>query len=106
DKMVTLRLKQNNITGGEPLVRKECWNLIRKLKSIPSIQTVTLTTNGILLAELAEKLVQAGVDGGYISLDTLEAAEYSRITRGGDVKKVLEGLKTILSYPQVTVKVN
>ena len=106
EKMATLGLKHIKITGGEPLVRKECWSLIRKLKNIPSIETVTLTTNGILLAELAEKLVQAGVDGVNISLDTLDAAEYSRITRGGDVKKVLEGLKTILSYPQVTVKVN
>ncbi len=106
EKMATLGLKHIKITGGEPLVRKECWNLIQKLKSIPSIETVTLTTNGILLAEMAEKLVQAGVDGVNISLDTLDETEYSQITRGGDVKKVLEGLKTILNYPQVTVKIN
>lgn len=105
-KMAEIGLKHIRITGGEPLVRKECWNLIQRLKENPLIETVTLTTNGILLAEMAEKLVQAGVDGINISLDTLDQIEYAQITRGGDVKKVLEGLKAILNYPQVTTKIN
>ena len=61
--MAKIGLKHVKITGGEPLVRKECWRLIEKLKQVPGIETVTLTTNGILLEEMAERLVQAGVDG-------------------------------------------
>lgn len=104
--MANMGLRHIKITGGEPLVRKECWKLIRQLKKIDGIETVTVTTNGILLEEAVNDLVKAGVDGINISLDTQKEAEYAKITRGGDVKKVMNGLKAILTYPQVTVKIN
>lgn len=104
--MAKMGLRHIKITGGEPLVRKECWKLIQQLKAIPSIETVTLTTNGILLEEMAKPLVDAGVDGVNISLDTLDKEAYARITRGGDLQAVRKGLETILNYPSVTVKVN
>lgn len=104
--MAVQGLKHIKITGGEPLVRKGCSHLIRSLKNISGIETVTLTTNGILLEEMAEQLVHAGVDGINISLDTLDAKEYAQITRGGDINKVLRGLETILRHPNVIVKIN
>lgn len=104
--MAGLGIRHIKITGGEPLVRKHCWELIRKLKAIPLIETVTLTTNGILLTEYAGKLAAAGIDGVNISLDTLDAGKYTEITRYGDVTRVLSGLQEILKYPQITVKIN
>lgn len=104
--MAKIGLKHVKITGGEPLVRKECWRLIEKLKQVPGIETVTLTTNGILLEEMAERLVQAGVDGVNISIDTLNKDAYASITRGGNIDQVLKGLEAICTYPQVTVKIN
>lgn len=104
--MASQGLKHIKITGGEPLVRQGCPHLIQSLKNISGIETVTLTTNGILLEEMAEQLVHAGVDGINISLDTLDAHEYARITRGGDLNKVLRGLETILNYQNITVKIN
>lgn len=105
-KMAWVGLKHVRITGGEPLVRRECWRLIEKLRNIPGIQTVTLTTNGILLEQYAPQLVTAGLDGINISLDTLNAEAYRTITRCGDIDRVLAGLETMRKYPQVTVKIN
>ena len=104
--MADMGLKHVKITGGEPLVRKGCEDLIRKIKEIPQIETVTITTNGIMLEEKMEALVDAGVDGINISLDTLDENAFRTITRGGDLHKVLKGLKKALMYPEVTVKVN
>lgn len=104
--MARIGLKHIKITGGEPLVRKECEKLIRMLKEIPGIETVTLTTNGILLEEMSESLVEAGIDGVNISIDTLDEEEYSRITRGGSLQAARRGIAKICSYPDVTVKVN
>lgn len=104
--MAQIGLKHVRITGGEPLVRRQCWRLVEKLRRIPRLQTVTLTTNGILLAQYAQQLVEAGLDGVNISLDTLDADAYREITRCGDVSRVLAGLEEMQKYPQVTVKVN
>ncbi|WP_435644937.1 GTP 3',8-cyclase MoaA [Butyricicoccus porcorum] len=104
--MAQIGLKHVRITGGEPLVRRQCWRLVKKLRRVPGLQTVTLTTNGILLEEQAQQLVAAGLDGVNISLDTLDAAVYRSITRCGDVSRVLAGLEQMQKYPQVTVKLN
>lgn len=94
------------ITGGEPLVRAHVAELIKTLKKLPGIQTVTLTTNGILLPRYIKDLADAGIDGINISLDTLEAEAYHRITRIGHVEEVLKGIETVLAYPNISVKIN
>lgn len=104
--MARIGLRHVRITGGEPLVRRQCWRLVAALRAIPGIQTVTLTTNGILLEDCAPQLVSAGLDGVNISLDTLDAAAYRAVTRCGEVGRVLAGLKAMQNYPHVTVKVN
>lgn len=101
-----LGIRHVKITGGEPLVRKGVDNLIRDLKALSGIETVTLTTNGLLLPVQMESLAAAGVDGINISLDTLDEEAYHRITRNGHVKDVLAGIEAALSYRNIPVKLN
>ena len=81
------------LTGGEPLVRRCCRNLIKEMKQIPGIETVTLTTNGILLGENLAHLKESGIDGINISLDTVDPDLYRKITGGGDVSVVLDAVR-------------
>ncbi len=78
---VELGITRFKITGGEPLVRRGCVDLITELKRLPGVEQVTLTTNGILLPTCLEQLAAAGIDGVNISLDTLDPAQYQTITR-------------------------
>ena len=68
----SLGIRKIKITGGEPLVRKGCVDLIGMIKEIPGIIQVTMTTNGVLLKENLKALKDAGLDGINISLDTLD----------------------------------
>ena len=88
-----LGIRKYKIPGGEPLARRGCDRLIAMLKALPQTQSVTVTTNGQLLAGQLPKLVAAGTDGINISLDTLDPGLYARITRGGSLEQVMEGLK-------------
>ena len=77
---VSLGINKFKITGGEPLVRKGCPELIGSIKQIPGVEQVTITTNGILLKEQLDRLILAGVDGVNVSLDTLDAEKFKQIT--------------------------
>jgi len=94
------------LTGGEPLVRKGAANLIRELKQIDGIEKVTITTNGIMLAESMMELAKAGVDGINLSLDTLNPEVFWRITGKDSFDKVMEGFHMALKYPEIPVKIN
>lgn len=94
------------LTGGEPLVRKEIWNLIQGLKAVNGIEQVTLTTNGVLLSEQMDRLAAAGLDAVNISLDTLDAAQYEKITRKAELPAALKGLWAALSCPEIRTKIN
>ena len=85
------------ITGGEPLVRRGCAELIREIKEIPGVKQVTLTTNGQLLRGYMEELTAAGLDGVNISLDSLQEDRYRDVTRGGELREVLAGIRTAKS---------
>lgn len=104
--MALLGVKKVKITGGEPLVRRECDRLIRDLKQIPGIERVTLTTNGVLLKEMADKLAAAGIDAINVSLDTMDREQYAQITRVDCLNETLEGIKAVLAYPQIRLKIN
>ena len=80
------------LTGGEPLVRAELPTLIRRLVNIEGIADVALTTNGILLAEQAAALKDAGLHRLNISLDTLDEETFQRITRREGLQRVLDGI--------------
>ena len=94
------------LTGGEPLVRKGLYSLVRDLKRCEGIEQVTLTTNGVELKSQMEELAKAGLDAVNISLDTLDAGMYASVTRRDMLDQALEGLKEALRYPQVKVKIN
>lgn len=68
------------VTGGEPLVRKGCVEFIRKLKEMEGVRTVTLTTNGFLLNEVAKELAEAKIDSVNVSIDVLEPERFDKIT--------------------------
>jgi len=80
------------ITGGEPLVRRGILTLVEMLGKIEGIRDFSMTTNGTRLAEFAQPLAAAGIRRVNISLDTVDAETYARITRGGDIRNVLNGI--------------
>ena len=89
---VGLGIEKIRITGGEPLVRSNIIDFLSRLSVIPGLKQLALTTNGLLLPEMAADLHRVGVQRLNISLDSLNAQTFSDITRGGDLKKVLAGL--------------
>ncbi len=98
-------IRKFKITGGEPLVRKGCPQLIGRLKQIPGIEQVTLTTNGVLLTEMMRALREDGLDAVNISLDTLDRKKYQEITGRDELRRVLEGIDRAVSEG-IPVKVN
>ena len=87
-----LGIRHLKVTGGEPLVRRGCPAFIGALKAVEGIQTVTLTTNGLLLRENLDALVQAGVDGINVSLDTTDPQQYRLITGAGGAEEASAAL--------------
>jgi cyclic pyranopterin phosphate synthase len=81
------------VTGGEPLVRRGALELIERLGRLP-LKELTLTTNGMRLAECAQRLKEAGVKRVNISLDSLRPERFKRITRFGELDRVLLGIET------------
>ena len=88
-----LGIRHLKITGGEPLVRKGCPELIGSLKTIPGIEAVTITTNGILLEQHLDRLKLAGVDGINVSLDTLDRRQFAELTGFDRLDQVLSGIR-------------
>ena len=103
---VSLGMTKFKLTGGEPLVRKNLTDMVSKMKRIPGVESVTLTTNGILLAEQLPGLASAGLDGVNISLDTLDRERYAALTRRDALADTMAGLRAALEYPNLNVKVN
>ena len=89
---VGLGITKLRVTGGEPLVRRDLPVLVKRLAAIPGIRDLALTTNGVLLPELAEALHAAGLRRLNVHLDTLDRERFQRITRRDDLGRVLEGL--------------
>lgn len=102
----SMGVKHMKVTGGEPLVRRDADILVREIKAIPGVETVTLTTNGTLLPLFMEKLADAGIDGINISLDTLDEQKFREITRVGNLSEVLDGIHAAILYKQVVIKIN
>ena len=94
------------ITGGEPLVRRGVVDFISRLSFIPGLNDISLTTNGILLENFAASLFNAGIKRINISLDSLDAAKYAHITRGGDLEAVLRGIEAVHQTGFCPIKIN
>ncbi|PZQ64437.1 MAG: GTP 3',8-cyclase MoaA [Phenylobacterium zucineum] len=105
---VGLGTRKLRLTGGEPLVRKGMMDLVRSLgRHVASgaLDELTLTTNGTRLTEFADQLAEAGVRRINVSLDTLKPDLFRRLTRGGDLAKVLAGVKAAQAAG-LAVKIN
>ena len=102
---VSLGIRHVRLTGGEPLVRRGCVELVKKIKNISGIDTVGMTTNGVLLAEYARTLKEAGLDSVNVSLDTLDETEFQRLTGRNELKAVLAGIRAA-QEAEIPVKIN
>ncbi len=94
------------LTGGEPLVRKDMEVLVERLGKIPGLRTLAVTTNGLLLPKKLPRLHAAGVNLINISLDTLDAEKFERITRRKGMEKVLEAIEVATDLGFDPVKLN
>ena len=92
DVFAGLGVDKVRLTGGEPLLRKGVERLVRMISSMPGIQDLALTTNGVTLAEQAEALRRAGLHRVTVSLDTLRPERFRALTRRDSHAQVLEGI--------------
>jgi len=92
DVFADLGVDRIRLTGGEPLVRRDLHELVRLLAAKPAIRDLAMTTNGVLLAEKAAELKDAGLGRVTVSLDTLKRDRFQALTRFDDHARVLEGI--------------
>jgi cyclic pyranopterin phosphate synthase len=103
---ISLGIEKIRITGGEPLVRKNLVSFLQNLARIEGLKELVLTTNGLLLRELAPELRRAGVHRLNISLDSLKPGTFATITRGGDLGKALDGISAAEQAGFPPLKIN
>ncbi|MEZ5355393.1 MAG: GTP 3',8-cyclase MoaA [Bryobacteraceae bacterium] len=101
-----LGIRKIRVTGGEPLVRKDLPFLIRELAAIEGIEDIALTTNGVLLAEQAGALHDAGLRRLNVHLDTLDRERFRHITRRDDFDRVMAGIDACLRLGYGPIKIN
>ena len=101
-----LGIRKIRVTGGEPLVRRGIVDFIGRLARLPEKPEITLTTNGLLLAELAEELKAAGLARVNISLDTLRPERFEELTRRSGLEKVLAGIEAAERVGMLPIKLN
>lgn len=99
-------IRRVRLTGGEPLARRDLHRLVAGIRAIPGMDSVALTTNGVLLKEQLPGLLAAGLTAVNLSLDTLDRAQYAAITRQDVLPQALEGLYAALDAPGLRVKLN
>jgi cyclic pyranopterin phosphate synthase len=103
---VRLGVEKIRLTGGEPLVRNNLDQLIGKLSAIEGLKDLCLTTNGALLAEKVESFKTAGLKRINVSIDTLDPDKFKRMTKRGDLSKVLDGLFAAKNLGLKPIKLN
>jgi cyclic pyranopterin phosphate synthase len=103
---VNMGISKVRLTGGEPLVRKGVVDFCRRLTSISGLQSLSLTTNGVLLEELSQDLFAAGIRRVNVSLDTLQREKFLRITRRDEFARVWRGIQAAERVGFNPVKIN
>ena len=104
--MAELGVNKIRLTGGEPTVRPNVVEIVRQIAHVEGIRDIAMTTNAILLAQLAEPLARAGLNRVNISLDTLDPGKFKFITRWGDLNKVLAGVEAAEAAGLHPIKLN
>lgn len=94
------------LTGGEPLVRGDVVDIVRRIAALPSAPSIAMTTNGIRLASMIDALVDAGLERLNISLDTLDAQRFLRLTRRNEFHAVLDGIEAAIASGIAPIKLN
>ena len=100
-----LGIKHFRLTGGEPLLHPQLDEMVLQIKKIPGVSSVSLTTNAVLLAQHAKWLKEAGIDSINVSLDTIDASEYERITKKPLLEEVKHGINAAIECG-IRVKIN
>lgn len=103
---VGLGVEKIRLTGGEPLVRKGVMQLARSLGELPGLRELVMTTNGVLLDQYATELKSVGMSRINISLDTLDSDRFKAMTRFGDIKDVMRGIKAAKAAGFARIKLN
>ena len=99
-------ISQVRLTGGEPLVRGDVLDIVRRIAALPSAPALAMTTNGIRLAPMIDHLVSAGLQRLNISLDTLDAQRFLQLTRRNELHAVLEGIEAAIASGIAPIKLN
>jgi cyclic pyranopterin phosphate synthase len=102
----TLGFDKIRLTGGEPTVRLHVVDLVRRIANTPGIHSLSMTTNGVLLNRLAKPLAEAGLQRVNISLDTLDALKFKRLTRWGSLEDVWAGIEAAEEAGLTPIKIN
>jgi len=103
---VPLGIRKIRLTGGEPLMRPKLTDLVAKLSAFQEVRDLALTTNGVLLADLAKPLHEVGLRRLNIHLDTLDRARFEQITRRDELARVLAGLEAAQAAGYDVIKIN
>lgn len=106
DAVTAMGVNRIRLTGGEPLLRKGLIDFIKQIRTKYRDLFIGITTNGVLLSEMAQQLFEAGVNGINISLDTLDRERYIEFTKRDTLEKVKKGIEKALSIPFDKVKIN
>ncbi len=99
-------VKKVKITGGEPLIRKDIEDIVSGISDVGGVKEVSMTTNAVLLADKSHGLKDAGLKRVNVSLDTLDKGIFAKLTRGGELDKVIAGIKSAVDVGLSPVKLN
>ena len=101
-----LGIKKIRFTGGEPLLRENVLELINDIRTIPEIENLAITTNGIFLGRFLKDIYKAGIRRINVSVDSMDPEKYKKITRGGSLEGVLETIEDSLEMGFESIKIN
>lgn len=102
----SLGIRRVKLTGGEPTLREDLVDIVTRIASIPEIDEISMTTNGILLENLAAELKHAGLNRVNVTIDSLRPEVYSQVTRRDSLDSALRGLKAAVSAGLTPAKIN
>lgn len=106
DYFVKLGVNKVRFTGGEPLVRKDCVDIIRDVSKLDGLKKIAITTNGLVLSRKLDELKSAGLNQINISLDTLEEKKFEFIAKRKGWSRVMESIDKSLNAGFLPLKVN
>ena len=104
--MAPMGVRKVRISGGEPTLRADLITLVEHIANIPGIEDIAMTTNGHTLAKLAPDLANAGLNRVNVSIDAIDPIIFRRLTRGGNVDRVLEGIEMARQVGIKPIKLN